>query len=90
MTVEEKLSLCSGCRNDFYNDQNPLGVKRCWSFKSARVVRRFKLGWFTQPDTPRAVQEVVTLSCHHAPGHYALMERPPGVAVDVVRIGRKR
>lgn len=31
-------SDCSGCRNDFYNDHNPLGVKECWSFKDAKIV----------------------------------------------------
>lgn len=37
---DEKLATCVGCRDDFYNDKNPLGVKRCWSLKSAKKVRR--------------------------------------------------
>jgi hypothetical protein len=28
---------CSGCREDFYNDKNPLGVKQCWMRKSAKL-----------------------------------------------------
>lgn len=33
-------SQCVGCRDDFYNDHNPYGVKECWGFKSARVVNK--------------------------------------------------
>lgn len=29
---------CEGCRNDFYNGNNPMGVKECWSFKTAKIV----------------------------------------------------
>lgn len=31
---------CAGCRNDFYNGNNSLGVKECWSFKSAKLIFR--------------------------------------------------
>ena len=31
---------CLGCRNDFYNGNNDLGVKECWSLKTARLVMR--------------------------------------------------
>lgn len=40
MTREIRKSDCSGCRNDFYNDHNPLGVKECWSFKDAKLEKR--------------------------------------------------
>ena len=29
---------CIGCRDNFYNDHNPYGIKECWGFKTARVV----------------------------------------------------
>jgi len=32
------LQRCDGCYDDFYNDKNPYGVKRCWSFTSAQIV----------------------------------------------------
>jgi hypothetical protein len=67
----DKLKLCAGCRNDFYNDKNPLGVKRCWSFESAKVVTRYRIGWWTQPTQSGAYAKVLTLTCHHAPGQYA-------------------
>jgi hypothetical protein len=31
---------CSGCRNNFYNGNNPMGIKECWSLKSAKLVKR--------------------------------------------------
>lgn len=39
MSKYEKLKRCNGCRNDFYNDKNPLGVKECWSLESMKLVR---------------------------------------------------
>jgi hypothetical protein len=29
---------CSGCRDDFYNGNNDLGVKQCWMRTSAKLV----------------------------------------------------
>lgn len=40
---------CSGCRNNFYNDNNPLGVKECWSLKSAKIVSRVRIGHWEEP-----------------------------------------
>ena len=82
--------LCVGCRNNFYNGNNPAGVRECWSFKKAKVVRRWKLGWWTMPLSPRAFRECWALSCHHAPGQYALMEKPHPEAVNPVRLGKRR
>lgn len=83
--------MCRGCRDDFYNDHNPHGVRECWSYAKARVVRRFKLGWWTTPTTPGAFQEVETLTCHHRPGQYAFSESLPSYAVDQIMLpGRRR
>ena len=71
MSHDEKMKMCAGCRNDFYNDKNPLGVKKCWSFDDAKVVTRFRIGWWTQPTNKDAFTKVRTLDCHSAPGHYA-------------------
>lgn len=83
MTESEKLKLCVGCYNDFYNDKNTIGVKRCWSLKNAKVVTRYKIGWWTRPTQPGAFKEVTTLGCHHAPGQYELYEELPAHAVEV-------
>ncbi len=73
----KKLALCSGCRDDFYNDQNPLGVKRCWSLKTAQVVERLRIGWWTQQDSAKNFKRVTTLDCHYAPGRYAHVKELP-------------
>lgn len=76
-------SMCSGCRDDFYNaGHNQLGVKGCWSFEKAKVVTRYKLGWWTAPTEPGAFTKTETLSCHHAPGKYAMYEKLPPFAVE--------
>lgn len=81
-------SMCSGCREDFYNGQNSLGVKECWSFKDAEVVKRFRQGWWDDPTKPGAFREVVTLDCHRAPGKYAHRSVLPDWAVDPVRLSK--
>ena len=46
---------CAGCRDNFYNGNNPHGVKRCWLLDRARLVRRKKINvddvppWNWQP-----------------------------------------
>lgn len=81
----EKLARCAGCRDDFYNGKNPLNVKRCWSFESAELVIRWRLGTWTQPTQPGAFTEVETLSCHHGEGYHHYKELPD-VAIDPVRL----
>ena len=82
-TKSKSKALCSGCRDDFYNDHNPIGVKECWCFKDAEVVTRYRLGWWTQPTQPGSFTKVTTLSCHYAPGKYAHYKELPTFAVKV-------
>ena len=71
MTEAEKMQHCLGCRDDFYNDKNPMGVKRCWGLKTAKMVTRYEIGTWTAPTEPFAFTERKTLSCFHADGrHY--------------------
>lgn len=39
-----ELKHCSGCRDNFYNGNNNLSVKRCWSFDKKK-----KLEWRVGP-----------------------------------------
>ena len=32
---------CIGCESNFYNGTNPLGVKECWSFESAKLENKY-------------------------------------------------
>jgi hypothetical protein len=34
------IKHCAGCTEDFYNGNNPLGVKECWNRKTAEMVNR--------------------------------------------------
>lgn len=77
MNDAEKLKLCSGCRNDFYNDKNGLGVKRCWSLETAEKVKRYRIGWWVPQDSAENFQKVTTLSCYQAPGTAAFYRELP-------------
>lgn len=68
MTKHEKKQMCVGCRNNFYNGNNNLGVTECWNFPTAKIVSRKKVGlWDTPPWEHQPV--VKTLSCHHEQGY---------------------
>jgi hypothetical protein len=43
------IKYCSGCRNNFYNGNNNLGVSQCWSRKDGKVVWRIRIGNFERP-----------------------------------------
>jgi hypothetical protein len=60
-------SLCSGCRNDFYNGKNPLGVKECWSFTDAKVVKRLGVGVWENPPY-RTKNDQWVMSCFSQKG----------------------
>lgn len=79
MSEQKSKSLCTGCRDDYYNGQ---GAEECWSYKTAEVCARWRLGWWVPPDTPRAFREVTTLRCHSSPGNYAHYEKLPDFAVE--------
>jgi len=80
MTKGEKRKLCVGCRDNFYNGNNGLGVKECWLLKGARPVTRYRIGWWVRPTELKAFSKVKTLSCHNAPGKYADYENLPSCA----------
>jgi hypothetical protein len=85
MSFEDKLPMCAGCRNDYYNHegkrrgQSPNG---CYSLPDAKVVTRFRLGWWTRPDTKGAFSRVTTLSCHYAPGRYSHFKELPDFVTE--------
>lgn len=65
---------CRGCRDDYYNGQ---GASECWMLKDAKVVTRYRIGWWVPMDSAKNFQLVKTYQCHRAPGQYALLERLP-------------
>lgn len=78
MTTEDKLGLCAGCRDDFYNRERG----GCWSLETARPVLRWRIGWWIPPDEPGAFALVETLNCHHEPGRFGFQEFLPDFAVN--------
>lgn len=64
--MAKSRAMCSGCRNNFYNGNNDIGVKECWSFKSAKVVTRMRVGTWQPPPYIWNPQKV--LSCYHESG----------------------
>ena len=59
LSKSEKLKHCQGCRNNFYNGNNPYEIKECWSLKNA-VLQKRKIYYSVHQTTPT---EVKTLNC---------------------------
>lgn len=81
---------CRGCVDDFYNaggEGNLLTPDReCWSFKSAKLVTRFRIGTWTQPTQTGAFTEVKVPQCYRQRGQHFYERLPDFVrAQDVVR-----
>lgn len=80
---------CRGCEDDFYNDRNPMGVKRCWHADSAKVVVRYRTGTWTLPTTKGAFTEVRVPNCYRQKGQHFTSTLPDFVKrEDVVRRDR--
>jgi len=69
--MKGKKEYCIGCRSDYYNHDNPQGVKECMHFKGAKTVKKLRIGWWTPQDNADNFYEVITNNCHAAPGNYA-------------------
>ena len=67
MTKMEKLKHCVGCRNDFYNGKNELGVKECWSLEKTEMVWKKEVHIDQRPPWTQKAKRF--LSCFHRPRH---------------------
>lgn len=65
--LRAKMQHCAGCRNDFYNGKNDLGVTQCWSLKSAKLVRRKEVPINQRPPWNQEAREF--FNCYHRPGY---------------------
>jgi len=68
---------CIGCDDNFYNGNNPMGVKECWSFKTAKVKVRYCIGWWTPQDKKENFFKVPTHTCHTETGRCAYYDELP-------------
>lgn len=64
LSKSEKLKYCRGCTSDFYNGNNKHGIKECWCLKTAKLVKRYKIYWWTPMDKASNFTEVKVLSCY--------------------------
>lgn len=67
MTKQEKLKMCVGCKDNFYNGNNDLGVKECWGLASARKVLKRRVGMWERP--PWTSEPELILSCRKEKGY---------------------
>lgn len=70
---------CVGCGDNFYNGSNDMGIKECWNFKSAKVVNRFRIGWWTPQDRKENFTKVTTFNCHKEIGRFAFYDKLPSL-----------
>lgn len=67
MSKQAKLNMCIGCRQNFYNGNNPIGIKECWSLATAKVVKKKKVGIWERP--PWRQEPIEILSCRTEQGY---------------------
>lgn len=63
---DKKRRYCPGCRNDFYNGKNSIGVSECWSLQESKVVFRKEVPIDQPPPWNQKARRF--LSCYHRPG----------------------
>lgn len=69
---------CRGCRNDFYNGNNNLGVKECWSFKTAHLIPLLRISINEPP--PYNKKPTLLPSCRHEAGY--VLVRPESLTKE--------
>ena len=63
--MKKSVSMCVGCRDNFYNGNNDLGVKQCWNFPKATVEQRMMIPIDMRP--PYTFPTKTVLSCYSPP-----------------------
>ena len=58
---------CAGCRNNFYNGNNPHNVTECWSLKDAKLIWLKPVRLDERP--PWTAKSVRKPSCYHQKGY---------------------
>lgn len=72
-----RLRRCIGCDSNFYNGNNDLGVKRCWSFATMRIVWKWAIGWWTPQGKRENFRRVQVPSCFSQTGRTAYLDSLP-------------
>ena len=74
MTTKSK-SMCSGCRDDFYNHNREGG---CWMYENAKVVERIQVGIWQPPPYSKDTKRKC-LSCYSPDGYSMIQLNDPRV-----------
>lgn len=67
MSKSEKKKFCAGCRDNFYNGNNDLGITECWCLDSATFVMKKKVPIDLRP--PWNMESTKVLSCRNERGY---------------------
>ena len=79
MGTKKSKQLCSGCRDNFYNGNNPIGVRECWMYKSATIKTRYRLSVHTPMDQKSGYVKTTGLKCFNEKG-YVFLDKIPHYA----------
>ncbi len=69
-------SKCVGCRDNFYNGNNSIGVKECWMLKTAKIVSRFIIHINTPMNQKSGYIPVKRPNCYHEDGYVNIDKIP--------------
>jgi hypothetical protein len=59
---------CRGCRDNFYNGNNDLGVSECWMLKDAKREKRIRIPTDMRPPY-KGLPVVQMPTCYHEKGY---------------------
>lgn len=71
-----KKSHCIGCRDNFYNGNNPYGISRCWLLEKAKLITRYRLSINTPMNQKSGYLKEKLPNCYTENGHIFLKEIP--------------
>lgn len=72
-----QLKHCQGCRDNFYNGNNDLGVSQCWAFDpKKKLTTQYELSVHTPMNIKCAYLKVRKPPCYHQTGYILLREIP--------------
>lgn len=70
---------CAGCRNNFYNGNNDMGITECWSLKSAKLVKKIAVPVDLPPPYKHLKAKTVP-DCYHV--DRIVMVKPEAIGKD--------
>ena len=67
MATKMDKKHCAGCRDNFYNGNNDMGITECWSLETAKLVRKKLVPLDQRPPWNQPAQAVP--SCYSKSGY---------------------